>query len=262
MPGAPRRRPPESADLLRLAAELARHKVEYAILGGAAMALHGFPRMTKDIDLIVPRSPRNNARLLKALEEGARRYEEAGLYLSARKLHHRAIELGRSAEDELRIVPALRGMARAYRLEYTYGLALPDIVDPESRASGLRSLETEKYRFDRRGQESLERAVAILRKYPQHRAELIKTLVELGDWHQLAGHHRVALEIYREAWQALHAPDAPEAADLRDGSWWPAWVEWLDGHSTRDPVRPPTMAAPKKGLAALADAPGTYVHQR
>jgi polyhydroxyalkanoate synthase len=53
-----------------------------------------------------------------------------------------------------------------------------------------------------------------------------------------------------------------EAADLRDGSWWPAWVEWLDGHSTRDPVRPPTMAAPKKGLAALADAPGTYVHQR
>src|SRR5688572_1705216 len=68
LPGAPKRRPPESADVLRLAAELARHKVEYVLLGGAAMALHGFPRMTKDIDLLLPRNARNNARLMKALE--------------------------------------------------------------------------------------------------------------------------------------------------------------------------------------------------
>jgi hypothetical protein len=68
LPDAPKRRPPESADVLRLAAELARHKVEYALLGGAAMALHGFPRMTKDIDLLLPRNARNNARLMKALE--------------------------------------------------------------------------------------------------------------------------------------------------------------------------------------------------
>src|SRR5258708_960645 len=64
---APKRRPPESADILRVLAELGRHRVDYALLGGAAMALHGFPRMTKDIDLILPRSARNNARLLKAL---------------------------------------------------------------------------------------------------------------------------------------------------------------------------------------------------
>ena len=67
MPGASRRRPPESADLVRVLAELARHRVEYALLGGTAMALHGFPRMTKDIDLLLPRDARNNARLLKAL---------------------------------------------------------------------------------------------------------------------------------------------------------------------------------------------------
>lgn len=67
MPDAPRRRPPESADIVRVLAELARHRVEYALLGGAAMALHGFPRMTKDIDLLLPRDARNNARLLKAL---------------------------------------------------------------------------------------------------------------------------------------------------------------------------------------------------
>lgn len=67
MPDAPKRRPPESADLLLVLAELARHRVEYALLGGVAMALHGFPRMTKDIDLLLPRDARNNARLVKAL---------------------------------------------------------------------------------------------------------------------------------------------------------------------------------------------------
>ena len=68
MPGSPTRRPPDSADLLRVFAELARHHVEYALIGGAAMALHGFPRMTKDIDLILPRDKANNRKLLKALE--------------------------------------------------------------------------------------------------------------------------------------------------------------------------------------------------
>lgn len=68
MPGSPTRRSPESADLARLFAQLARHHVEYALIGGAAMALHGFPRMTKDIDLLLPRDAANNTRLLRALE--------------------------------------------------------------------------------------------------------------------------------------------------------------------------------------------------
>lgn len=67
MPDAPKRRPPERADVARVLAELARHRVEYALIGGTAMALHGFPRMTKDIDILLPRDVRNNARLLKAL---------------------------------------------------------------------------------------------------------------------------------------------------------------------------------------------------
>lgn len=67
MQDAPKRRLPESADVVLVLAELARHRVEYALIGGTAMALHGFPRMTKDIDLLLPRDVRNNARLLKAL---------------------------------------------------------------------------------------------------------------------------------------------------------------------------------------------------
>ena len=61
-------RPPNENDILALAQALADAQVEYAVIGGAAMALHGFARMTKDIDLLLPVSPGNNVRLLKALE--------------------------------------------------------------------------------------------------------------------------------------------------------------------------------------------------
>ena len=155
---------------------------------------------------------RDDPRLVQALEEDARRYEAAGLYLSARRLHDRALDVARSArgKSDLSLVEPLRGMARAYRLEYTYGLALPDIVDPVAKSSNLRSLAAEKARFDPRGEKSLEQAVAILRKHPEARRERIDTLVELGDWHQLGGHHRAALTAYREAWNELHAADAPD----------------------------------------------------
>lgn len=62
------RRQPNQADLLTLAKVLAAYNVEYVVIGGAAMALHGFPRMTKDIDLLLPVDPANNDRLLQALE--------------------------------------------------------------------------------------------------------------------------------------------------------------------------------------------------
>ena len=61
-------RQPNQSDLLRLAQALAAFEVEYVVIGGAAMALHGFARMTKDIDLLLPVDPANNSRLLKALE--------------------------------------------------------------------------------------------------------------------------------------------------------------------------------------------------
>jgi hypothetical protein len=59
-------RQPDQSDLLALAKVLANFDVEYVVIGGAAMALHGFARMTKDIDLLLPVDPANNARLLRA----------------------------------------------------------------------------------------------------------------------------------------------------------------------------------------------------
>lgn len=67
MPAAPERRAPAAADILLVLGELERHRVRYVLLGGAAMAVHGFPRMTRDIDCLFPVDARNNARLLAAL---------------------------------------------------------------------------------------------------------------------------------------------------------------------------------------------------
>jgi hypothetical protein len=63
------RRSPTPQDITALAAALGSQGVEYVVIGGAAMALHGFPRMTKDIDLLLPVDAENNRRLLKALKK-------------------------------------------------------------------------------------------------------------------------------------------------------------------------------------------------
>lgn len=45
------------------------HEVRYLIVGGYAVALHGHPRYTKDLDVWVDLSPENAKRLLAALHE-------------------------------------------------------------------------------------------------------------------------------------------------------------------------------------------------
>ncbi len=60
-------REPTQQDLVLLAQALADFGVQYALIGGTAMAVHGFSRTTKDIDLLLPVDADNNARLLQAL---------------------------------------------------------------------------------------------------------------------------------------------------------------------------------------------------
>jgi predicted nucleotidyltransferase len=45
------------------------NRVRYLVVGGYAVALHGHPRYTKDIDIWVEMEPANAANLLKALEQ-------------------------------------------------------------------------------------------------------------------------------------------------------------------------------------------------
>ena len=58
--------PQDFRDFLRL---LDAEGVEYLLIGGYAVAYHGFPRATEDIDLWVASSPQNADRIVKALKQ-------------------------------------------------------------------------------------------------------------------------------------------------------------------------------------------------
>lgn len=62
----------------RILAVLARHRVEYVLVGALAARLQGFPRLTADADLTPSRTPENLDRLGSALRElETRVYTEA-----------------------------------------------------------------------------------------------------------------------------------------------------------------------------------------
>jgi aminoglycoside-2''-adenylyltransferase len=58
--------PPDFKDFLRL---LNGHKVEYLLVGGYAVALHGYVRFTADMDIWVMTSPENAAKVVQALKD-------------------------------------------------------------------------------------------------------------------------------------------------------------------------------------------------
>ncbi len=56
-------------DFKELLALFNAHKVNYLIVGGYALAFHGAPRATGDIDILVKPDPRNAKRIMAALRE-------------------------------------------------------------------------------------------------------------------------------------------------------------------------------------------------
>lgn len=68
-------------------------------------------------------------------------------------------------------------------------------------------------------------------------------------------HYQLGVRPAGAPWQA--ADEWAASAPSHEGSWWPAWQQWLAAHSSaRMPARPIDAAS------ALCDAPGTYVMQR
>lgn len=61
--------PPDFKELLE---ELGRDAVEFLLVGGYAVAFHGRPRATKDIDIFLNGSPENLERAALALLERVR----------------------------------------------------------------------------------------------------------------------------------------------------------------------------------------------
>ncbi len=57
------------SDFKELLELLEKYRVDYMIVGGYAVAFHGFPRFTKDLDIFYSNSKRNVNRLVEALKE-------------------------------------------------------------------------------------------------------------------------------------------------------------------------------------------------
>jgi len=58
-----------SADLREFVGLLNSHRVEFLVVGAHALAWHGLPRYTKDIDFLVHATPENAEALLRVLEQ-------------------------------------------------------------------------------------------------------------------------------------------------------------------------------------------------
>jgi hypothetical protein len=56
-------------DFRELLALLNAHEVEYIIVGAYALAFHGAPRFTADLDILVKADSENSYRIIKALEK-------------------------------------------------------------------------------------------------------------------------------------------------------------------------------------------------
>jgi len=65
--GAPRRGVTSPALAAQVCAALNAAGAKYLVIGGVACALHGYGRATTDVDILSERTPRNAARVLKAL---------------------------------------------------------------------------------------------------------------------------------------------------------------------------------------------------
>ncbi len=70
--------------------------------------------------------------------------------------------------------------------------------------------------------------------------------------YQLATHTEGERYVDADVWQ--------QRTPTHQGSWWPAWQDWLTQRSG-EPVAPPQTGAPDAGLPVLDDAPGRYVRE-
>lgn len=79
-------------DFRELLALLNKHAVEYLVVGGYALAFHGAPRFTGDIDIFVRPQEQNAARILDALNEFG--FGSVGLTEKDFTTPHKVVQLG------------------------------------------------------------------------------------------------------------------------------------------------------------------------
>lgn len=161
---------------------------------------------------------KGDPRMLPAYDYFARWYEYVGRYTTARVEHMRGLRLAEATtgRGSAPTIAPLRGVARAFRLEYLYG---PEITQ-ESTANDPLHFSTNPgtgqtaTRLNPEGERALQLALNAARKAnPPMPAQLGETLVDLGDWQLTAGDGKSARDAYRDAWKALETAGDTKLVD-------------------------------------------------
>ena len=162
---------------------------------------------------------KDDVRMLGPLQDYAAWHEAGGRYTAARVLYVRAIEVAdkQLGASNLQAVPALRGVARTYRLAYVFGeaeeqaqsaLTLQEQVSPNLIARAATAPSSE-------GERALRNALDRLAAAPVPQQQVRgSVLIDLGDWYLTAGLPPRAMSTYRDAWNALGAEAASKALGL------------------------------------------------
>ena len=95
-------------DFLEFIGFLEKEKVDYLIVGGYAVGMHGFPRYTGDIDFFVAISNENASRLLRVFEQFG--FGDIGLSASDFLEENFVVEIGREPR-KIQVLTGIDGVA-------------------------------------------------------------------------------------------------------------------------------------------------------
>lgn len=151
---------------------------------------------------------REDPRMIEPIAELARWYEHTGRYTAARLLYIRAVQLADAERPgNIKAVPALRGMARTYRLAFVNGESQETQMAAANelpQSMGQASLMAMSAAPSGEGERALRNALQRLEAAGDTRAaERGQVLLELGDWYRIAGAGQRAMSSWREAWEQM-----------------------------------------------------------
>jgi tetratricopeptide (TPR) repeat protein len=150
---------------------------------------------------------KNDLRMVGPIEDLARWYEQTRRFTMARLMHMRAVQtVDAVKKGGVEAVPALRGIARCFRLGYIYGesgdsaeAAQASMDAPTGTMIGAINQPTSD------GERALLNALSRLDGGPTQAAQRGAVLVDLGDWYRMARKDSRAFERWNDAWKELAA---------------------------------------------------------
>jgi hypothetical protein len=155
-------RPATWEDVKTLARYLEEAGVEYALIGGYALAVHGLARLTEDVDILVNPSEQNSRRWIVALsrlpDRAARELESEPDVFAAQRTY--AVRI--NDEITVDVLPSAAGHAWEELAPHVVQVALDDVVVKVLDLQGLLETKQTPRLKDRADADAIRRALALL----------------------------------------------------------------------------------------------------